>query len=139
MADVFTKEKRSEVMSRIRPNGNKETELALIALFREHGLKGWRRQQALFGKPDFVFRKNRIALFVDGCFWHGCPEHGTKPKTNTEFWAKKIQRNKDRDSLVDSTLSAAGWHVIRVWEHELKKRNSARLIARLAEHLSLVH
>ena len=136
MADVFTKEKRSEVMSRIRPNGNKETELALIALFRKCGFAGWRRRQPLFGKPDFVFRKNRIALFVDGCFWHGCPEHGTKPKTNAEFWAKKIQQNKDRDCAVNSALSAAGWKVVRVWEHELKKKNSASLIARLTKHLS---
>jgi DNA mismatch endonuclease (patch repair protein) len=135
MADVFTRAKRSHVMSRIRPNGNKGTELAMVAFFRENRITGWRRQQPLFGKPDFVFRKNRIALFVDGCFWHGCPEHGTKPKTNTEFWAKKIQRNKDRDRLVNSTLSAAGWQVVRVWEHELRKKNVGRLSSRLMKKL----
>jgi DNA mismatch endonuclease (patch repair protein) len=73
MADVFSKAKRSEVMSRIRPRGNKGTELALMAFFRAHGHTGWRRGRPLFGKPDFVFRKNKVALFVDGCFWHGCP------------------------------------------------------------------
>jgi DNA mismatch endonuclease (patch repair protein) len=131
MADVFSKAKRSEVMSRIRPHGNKGTELALIALFREYGLTGWRRRQPLFGKPDFVFRKNKVALFVDGCFWHGCPQHGTQPKTNAAFWSKKIGGNRARDRVVNSTLRASGWKVVRVWEHELRKKNAARLAARL--------
>lgn len=131
MADVFSKAKRSEVMSRIRPHSNKETELALIALFREYGFTGWRRKQPLFGKPDFVFRKNKVALFVDGCFWHGCPQHGTQPKTNAAFWSKKIGANRARDRVVNSTLRASGWKVVRVWEHELRKKNDARLAARL--------
>ena len=131
MADVFSKAKRSEVMSRIRPHGNKGTELALIALFREYGLTGWRRRQPLFGKPDFVFRKNKVALFVDGCFWHGCPQHGTQPKTNASFWSKKIGANRARDRVVNSTLRASGWKVVRDWEHELRKKNAVRLAARL--------
>lgn len=73
MADVFSKRKRSEVMSLIRGSGNKGTELALVQIFRAHRITGWRRHQAMFGKPDFVFAKIRLAVFVDGCFWHYCP------------------------------------------------------------------
>jgi DNA mismatch endonuclease (patch repair protein) len=135
MADVFSKAKRSEVMSRIRPRENKGTELALMAFFRAHGHTGWRRRQPLFGKPDFVFRKTKVALFVDGCFWHGCPKHGTRPKTNTEFWNEKIRRNIARDRLVNRTLREAGWRVVRIWEHELHKKNAARLEARLRRRL----
>jgi DNA mismatch endonuclease (patch repair protein) len=131
MADVFSKAKRSEVMSRIRPRGNKGTELALMAFFRAHGHTGWRRGRPLFGKPDFVFRKNKVALFVDGCFWHGCPKHGTRPKTNAGFWNEKLRRNIARDRLVNRTLREAGWRVVRIWEHELQKKNAARLAARL--------
>ncbi len=82
MVDVFTKQKRSQVMSRIRGSGNKETELALISLFKRRRITGWRRNQKVFGKPDFVFRSVRVAVFVDGCFWHGCPKHGTLPANN---------------------------------------------------------
>jgi DNA mismatch endonuclease (patch repair protein) len=108
MADVFTKSKRSHVMSQIRGHGNKATELALIRIFRANGITGWRRRQPVFGKPDFVFAKKRLAVFVDGCFWHGCPNHKSTPKTNRAFWTNKIDKNKKRDKLVGKTLRAAG-------------------------------
>lgn len=73
------------------------------------------------GKPDFVFSKQKVALFVDGCFWHGCPKHANMPRNNQEFWAKKLQGNKDRDKLVNRELRKLGWTVVRVWEHELKE------------------
>lgn len=136
MADVFTKAKRSEVMSRIRGRGNKETELALAALMRRHGIKGWRRHQPVFGKPDFVFRRHRLAVFVDGCFWHGCPLHATKPATNRAFWRKKLARNKARDRLVTRTLRCAGWRVLRIWEHELARKREARLLVKLWKALA---
>ena len=122
MADVFSKSKRSEVMSRIRAQGNKATELALISFLRLYGITGWRRRQPLFGKPDFVFRKQKVAVFVDGCFWHGCPTHGTRPKSNAAFWNDKIHRNINRDRLVNATLRAEGWRVLRIWEHDLLKK-----------------
>jgi DNA mismatch endonuclease (patch repair protein) len=78
MPDVFTKAKRSAVMSLIRSRGNRATELSLIALMGEHGITGWRRNAPVYGKPDFVFRGPKVAVFVDGCFWHGCPRHATK-------------------------------------------------------------
>lgn len=119
MADVFTKAKRSEVMSRIRGRGNKATELALAQLFHRHGVTGWRRNQPLFGKPDFTFRRQRVVVFVDGCFWHGCPKHSTLPASNGVFWEKKLLGNMVRDRLVTKTLRGQGWRVIRIWEHEL--------------------
>lgn len=101
-----------------------------------HGITGWRRDSKLQGKPDFVFPKPRIAVFVDGCFWHGCPKHGTKPKTNAAFWRKKIARNRERDREVGQALRQRGWRVLRIWEHELKNTNKRRLLARLRRHLS---
>jgi DNA mismatch endonuclease, patch repair protein len=122
MVDVFTKQKRSEVMSKIRGKGNKDTELAMIRIFREYHIAGWRRNQPVFGKPDFIFPKKKIAVFVDGCFWHGCPKHSTSPKNNREFWEKKLGSNKNRDKLVNRELRKEGWGVIRIWEHELKEK-----------------
>ena len=109
-------------MSRIRGKGNKKTELELIKIFRAHGITGWRRNVRLFGKPDFVFPKARLIVFVDGCFWHGCPLHSTVPATNRDFWLKKINGNRLRDVLVCKTLRKAGWTVLRLWEHDLRKR-----------------
>jgi len=131
MADIFTKAKRSEVMSLIRGSGNRNTELRLIGIFKLHGITGWRRRWPLEGKPDFVFNKLKLAVFVDGCFWHGCQLHATNPKTNSEFWATKIARNQARDRLVTRTLRNQGWHVVRIWEHELANKNASRLAVRL--------
>jgi DNA mismatch endonuclease (patch repair protein) len=136
MPDVFTKAKRSEVMSRIRGHGNKDTELALAKIFRAHRITGWRRNQSVFGKPDFVFPKLKLAVFVDGCFWHCCPKHTTKPKNNRAFWQRKFSANKARDQIVTRTLRRAGWRVLRVWEHKLAKKNQSRLTRRLSASIS---
>ena len=119
MSDVFTKEKRSEVMSRIKGRGNKDTELALILIMKKHHISGWRRNYDLFGKPDFVFPKQKVALFVDGCFWHMCPKHFNMPQNNKAFWEKKLLGNKVRDGVVVRTLRQGNWKVVRIWEHEL--------------------
>ena len=123
MADVFTKAKRSEVMSRIRGRGNKDTEVAPAKLLRLHRISGWRRGQPVFGKPDFVFHKLKLTIFVDGCVWHGCPKHATKPKNNRTFWNRKLSGNKQRYQLVNVELRRAGWRVIRIWECVLAKRS----------------
>lgn len=120
MADIYTKAKRSEVMSRIRGRGNKATELILAKLFRDHRIIGWRRHYPITGKPDFAFPKYRLAVFVDGCFWHSCPKHATKPKGNKQFWEEKLQANKARDRRVNRELRAKGWRVLRIWEHDMK-------------------
>lgn len=135
MPDVFTKAKRSDVMSRILGRGNKDTELALAKLFRQRGITGWRRNQPVFGKPDFVFAKTKLAVFVDGCFWHSCPKHATKPKNNRAFWQRKFSANKQRDALVTRTLRGAGWRVLRVWEHEVALKNQTRLLRRIQRAL----
>lgn len=124
-------------MSRVCGHGNERTELALASLLRRSLLSGWRRNQTVFGKPDFVYRQKRLAVFVDGCFWHGCPLHATQPVTNRVFWRKKLARNKARDRLVNRTLRKAGWRVLRIWQHELKRNNESRCVARIRLALSL--
>ena len=121
MADFLTKKQRSALMSSIKGKGNKDTELALMRLLRRHRITGW-RNQTVFGKPDFVFPKARLALFVDGCFWHGCPKHGNTPANNRAFWKKKMAANKARDRRVNRILRRDGWRVVRIWEHDLAKR-----------------
>ena len=136
MTDVFTKAKRSEVMSLIRGKGNKDTELRLIQFFRRQRITGWRRGWPIPGKPDFVFPKIKLVVFVDGCFWHGCSKHGTQPKNNGAFWFKKLTSNRVRDRLVTRTLRQQGWHVLRIWEHELAKRSEPRLQRRFSRFFS---
>ncbi|MEK6806632.1 MAG: very short patch repair endonuclease [Pseudomonadota bacterium] len=136
-SDVFSKAKRSEIMSRIKGRDNKDTELALRSILRCEGITGWRRHYVIMGKPDFVFIKLRVAIFVDGCFWHGCQEHFNKPTNNRSFWRKKLATNKSRDRDVNRTLRRNGWYVVRIWEHELVQRHRARLIIRLRRELAL--
>jgi DNA mismatch endonuclease (patch repair protein) len=131
MPDIFTKSKRSDLMSRIRGRGNKKTELALATVLRRHGIKGWRRNQKLVGKPDFVFREARVMVFVDGCFWHGCPTHGSLPSQNRVFWRRKLSGNRRRDELVGRILRRADWRVVRIWEHELAIKTRPQLLKRL--------
>jgi len=106
-------------MSRIRGRGNKDTEIALAKLFRINGVTGWRRNQPVFGKPDFIFPIWHVAVFVDGCFWHGCAKHSNMPASNRAFWKAKLTGNKARDRVVNQTLRREGWRVVRIWEHEL--------------------
>jgi DNA mismatch endonuclease (patch repair protein) len=136
MSDVFTKAKRSEVMRRIRGRGSKATEIALAKLFRRHKITGWRRNQKVFGKPDFVFPKLKLAVFVDGYFWHGCPKHATKPKNNRAFWRNKFARNNARDRIVNRTLRQLGWTVLRIWQHELSQKNETHLLRRIQRAMS---
>jgi DNA mismatch endonuclease (patch repair protein) len=129
VADVFSKKKRSQVMAAIRSRGNKDTELKLASILRAAGITGWRRHQPFPGHPDFIFRHARLAVFVDGCFWHGCPKHGRKPGSNRAYWLPKLRRNRERDAAVKRFLCSAGWTVIRLWEHDLAtpQRCAARI------------
>ena len=121
MSDVFSKEKRSEVMKAVKSKNTKTTELKLIKIFKELHVTGWRRTYPLKGKPDFVFPKKRIVIFVDGCFWHGhtC-KAGRLPETNHVFWENKIYKNILRDKKNIQELETRGWKVIVIWECELK-------------------
>lgn len=155
MADVFTRAKRSKVMSLIRGRDNKGTEIVLARLFRAAQIRGWRRQirlKAITGKiaggsirhrsagvwvrPDFTFRKQRLIVFVDGCFWHWCPVHGALPSSNRVFWLRKLTQNKNRDRFVTRALRRNGWRVLRIWEHELKVKKQAACIRRIKKLLS---
>ena len=133
VADTFTKIKRSAIMAAVRSRGNRGTELSLVALLGRHGFVGWRRHQSLPGKPDFIFRRQKVALFIDGCFWHGCSRHLRMPASNREYWLAKISRNKLRDKKVTKELRRRGWVVIRFWEHDL--RNETQLVRRLRQAL----
>jgi DNA mismatch endonuclease (patch repair protein) len=135
VADVFTKEKRSQVMAAVRSTHNRATELKLIAIMRAFGITGWRRHPKLPGKPDFVFPKVRLAVFVDGCFWHGCRRHLRLPSAHGGYWKNKISRNIRRDREVVRRLNEAGWRVIRIWEHALRSPRAVarRIASKLAE------
>jgi len=132
MADVFTKEKRSQVMQHVKPKGNKTTELKLIEFFKKNHITGWRRNYRVKGHPDFVFLNMKIAVFVDGCFWHGHDCRNTRPTENAEFWNAKRQHNIEHDQAVTVYFQQRGWTVIRIWECELKKKNIAILEKKLA-------
>ncbi len=114
-------------MRAVKSKGNRSTEIALIQLFKERGIKGWRRNYNLPGKPDFVFPKARIVVFADGCFWHGHDCRNTKPADNADYWNNKIEKNRKRDSQVTEELTKKNWFVIRIWECQIKKGASAEL------------
>ncbi len=119
MTDCFEPEKRSRIMSRIRSTGNYSTEVRFIQMMRRHKIWGWRRRTGLLGRPDFVFTKRRVAVFIDGDFWHGNPKRFRIPKTNCDYWQEKIVGNRTRDRKVNRELKRLGWRVIRFWESSL--------------------
>jgi DNA mismatch endonuclease (patch repair protein) len=118
---AVSRETRSRMMSAVKSKGNASTEVAMVSAFRKAGLKGWRRHSKLLGfRPDFVFGRERVVVFLDGCFWHGCPIHGSFPESNKDFWASKLEANVARDRRADAYLLGSGWTVIRFWEHSIK-------------------
>lgn len=116
--DRVDKETRSRIMSRIRGKGTK-MELAAKPVLEALGFAY--QPKGIYGKPDFAHREFKIAVFLDGCLFHGCPQHFKTPKSNAEFWSEKIDRNRERDAIVTGILCHDGWLVIRVWEHDLKE------------------
>ena len=110
-------------MSKVHSKGNKSTELKLIRYFKENDIHGWRRGYKVKGHPDFVFLDKKIAIFVDGCFWHGHDCRNTRPSDNQEYWQKKRERNIQHDQEITALFESRGWTVIRIWECELKKKN----------------
>jgi DNA mismatch endonuclease (patch repair protein) len=126
--DTVPKKVRSKIMAAIKPFGNKTTELAMDRLLSQNGLRGYRKHWPIAGKPDFAWPKLKIALFVDGCFWHGCPRCKRIPKSNVEFWTTRILGNRKRDRRVANSLRKEGWAVIRVWECSLAKERTIKRI-----------
>lgn len=128
VTDRMTVSQRSYTMSRIRSRNNQSTELRLLTQLRRARVTGWRRNYPLVGRPDVVFYQRRTAVFVDGCFWHGCPRCFVLPKSNVEYWRAKIDRNRTRDSRVGLSLAEQGWTVFRIWEHSLKEDPHATIV-----------
>jgi DNA mismatch endonuclease (patch repair protein) len=120
MADVLTPEQRRLNMSRIRAK-NTKPETSLRSALHLRGLRFRIHRNDLPGSPDIVFPRHKIAIFIDGCFWHGCPKHGVHPRTNRKFWVDKIEANRKRDRRASRELRKLGWRVIRVWEHDVKR------------------
>jgi DNA mismatch endonuclease, patch repair protein len=117
MTDNLTKEQRKKNMRAIKSQSALENRVT-----KELWRKGFRfRKNAnLFGKPDISMKKYKIVIFIDSCFWHFCPIHANMPKSNKDYWEKKLKRNKERDIEVDQYYKDKGWNILRVWEHELK-------------------
>lgn len=120
--DVHDSATRSFNMSRIRAT-NTKPELILRKLLWLVGLRGYRLHSKLPGRPDITFSRKRVAVFVDGCFWHSCPHcsDGRAPKSNTSYWSEKRRLNRERDERNSAKLATEGWTVIRVWEHEVNR------------------
>lgn len=133
MTDTFTREERSRIMSRIRSRGNAATELRLVEILQANKITGWRRHVDLPGRPDFVFRNEHVAVFVDGDFWHGNPRRFRLPKSNVKYWEKKILSNRERDKRVSRELRDRGWVVVRFWQSSLK--NEKAVVRRLERYL----
>lgn len=120
MRDPLTTVERSALMAKVRSRGNRSTEARVEAVLKRRNLKGWMKHpSAVPGTPDFYFRRVRLAVFVNGCFWHACPRCGRLPKSRVTFWKMKINGNRLRDSRTRRHLWKRGYHVLSIWEHEL--------------------
>ena len=122
MKDPLSKRERSALMSKVRSRGNQSTEKAVESILRANKITGWRKHpKNVIGRPDFYFPKVRLAVFVDGCFWHACPKCGRIPKSRINFWATKIAGNRQRDNRIRRRLWRTRFAVMRIWEHELRR------------------
>lgn len=119
MVDKVTAEVRSETMRRVKSK-NTSLELKVRSALYKRGLR-YRLNYPLPGKPDIIFPKQKIVIFIDSCFWHGCPEHLRKPASNIIYWSEKIKKNIARDKMVNKKYKEMDWKIIRLWEHDLKK------------------
>ncbi|MGG0747261.1 very short patch repair endonuclease [Priestia megaterium] len=119
MADTMSKEQRKKNMQAIRSQSKLENRVSRELWKR--GIRFRKNDKSLFGKPDISIKKYKVAIFIDSCFWHACRLHGNKPKSNQEYWDKKLSRNKERDGIVTNYYTQNGWYFKRVWEHEIKE------------------
>lgn len=129
MADIFTKKKRSEVMSKVR-NKDSKIEVKFRKKLWAEGFRYSKNSAKYFGKPDIALPKYKTVIFIDSCFWHGCKKHGSIPATRRKFWMEKIDRNIERDREVSRYYKKQGWKIFRIWEHDLPRR-TPEIIANL--------
>lgn len=120
MTDTFSPKQRSDIMRAVKGKDTSLETAVRLALWRR-GLRYRKNVPSLPGKPDIVFPGPKAAVFIDSCFWHGCPDHCRMPQSNREYWERKIGRNKQRDKEIDQQYEKLEWTVVRVWEHELKE------------------
>jgi DNA mismatch endonuclease (patch repair protein) len=118
--DRVTKKVRSRIMASVGSQGNRTTERRMAAILWNAGLRGYRKHWRVVGKPDFAWPGRKIALFVDGCFWHGCKRCNRPSKSNVAFWRDKVLQNQRRDKRISRRLRNEGWRVMRVWECRVK-------------------
>lgn len=120
MTDNLTKEQRHKNMTNIKSTNTKIEKDVAKALWRM-GFRFRKNVKSLPGKPDIAIKKYKIVIFLDSCFWHNCPEHFKKPKSNIEYWEPKIKRNTERDQMINKYYKDNSWHILRIWEHECKE------------------
>lgn len=128
--DNVSRAVRSRIMAAIHAQGNATTELAMGKLLTAAGLRGYRKHWPIEGRPDFAWPKRKVALFVDGCFWHACPYCHNPPQSNLRYWRSKLGRNKARDKRVSRKLRSRGWSVLRIWECQVRRGVGASKVAR---------
>lgn len=130
MADNLTKEQRHKNMTNIRSTNTRIEKDVTKALWNL-GYRFRKNVKTLPGKPDIAIQKYKIVIFLDSCFWHKCPEHFKKPKSNLEYWEPKIRRNIERDAEINQYYKDNNWHILRIWEHEIKKTNFQNTIEKI--------
>lgn len=132
--DPLTRAERSALMSKVRSRGNRSTEGVVEQILAANGIDGWVKHPSdIAGSPDFFFLEQRLAVFVDGCFWHQCPKCArNSPRSRRRFWLRKIEQNRLRDNRIRSQLRRKGFHVMRIWEHSLR---DSRWLSRLRKML----
>jgi DNA mismatch endonuclease (patch repair protein) len=135
MVDPLSTEERSALMAKVKSAGNRSTELRVEQALTAAGIGGWEKHPHLPGKPDFYFPAERLVVFVDGCYWHGCPKHVRYPAARADYWRAKIDRNRRRDNRNRRALRAGGYHVMRVWEHDLKRDTWLKRLAAMLRRI----
>ncbi|MGC9973392.1 MAG: DNA mismatch endonuclease Vsr [Bryobacteraceae bacterium] len=133
MVDHVSKEVRSKIMASVRSKGNRTTEVVLGRLLWTAGMRGYRKHWPEDGRPDFAWPGLKVAVFVDGCFWHGCTRCKYLPRSRVKFWRNKIETNKRRDRRVSNRLRRRGWTVIRVRECGVRRESTLRKIVRVVK------
>lgn len=138
MVDHVSIEKRSQIMAAVHNKGNYSTEKKLSELLVKNGILGWvQNANNIIGKPDFVFEKEKLIIFADGCFWHGCKKHKSLPRSNLEFWRHKICNNVSRDNRIRRKLRRHGWHVLQIWEHDIKN-NEEKVVRKINRKIKII-
>lgn len=134
MTDIVDRETRSRVMASVRSRGNRSTEKRLRYALMRAKIRGWRVQaRDVPGVPDFIFEKKQLAVFVDGCFWHGCPRCYRRPHSSRKYWDEKVRRNRTRDRRINAKLPRDGWAVLRFWEHSLS--NIEKVVSKIRQRV----